>query len=176
MGFNPCCCLTLRTGAIIIGILEIIVSSIGILTAIVGGLGWSSMSENDTRVMFEEMKKKDPELRDYSVDTIMSILAVALVILLVWSLIHLFMGSALIHGIKRQRPSFLKVWMIYEGCEIVAVTLLYIFMISTNLFPDLFTILLTCLLQIYFIYVVYRLHVEMREQSSHLPKPRYERT
>ncbi|ODM90133.1 hypothetical protein Ocin01_16548 [Orchesella cincta] len=50
-----------------------------------------------------------------------------------------FMGSALIHGIKRQRPSFLKVWMIYEGCEIVAVTLLYIFLMSTNSFADLFT-------------------------------------
>ncbi|ODM95465.1 hypothetical protein Ocin01_11212 [Orchesella cincta] len=82
------------------------------------------------RNLSEEIQKEHPELSGGNVETTMSFLTH---VYSAWSCLvchQIIMGSMLIHGIRMERLSLLKVWMIYEGC---ALALSFILNISVAL-------------------------------------------
>ncbi|ODM97482.1 hypothetical protein Ocin01_09198 [Orchesella cincta] len=208
MAFNPCCCMTLKTGAFIIGILEIVFSAISLVgTSIaLGGIAFINSFDNGTLMknLSEEIQKEHPELSGGNVETTSKLHTTYIDGLNTKILNRTFIsytkhsvifdhvtrpGLGLVchpnhHGIyanswdqngKIVPPQSL------DDLRRLCLALSFILNISVacvksndNLLLDLPSSFLSALLEIYFIYVVYRLHVEIRDGSSHRPKPKYE--
>ncbi|CAL8118463.1 unnamed protein product [Orchesella dallaii] len=183
MASNPCCCMTLKTGGFVIAILEIVLGVLSLVATslTLGGIALIKSFDNGTILhnITEQIQKENPGLYGENIASAMSVLTTVLCLLVAYSVMEIIMGSVLVHGVRTERLGFLKGWMIYKVCGLALSLVLNISVAwlepkNQKGVTDILSTFVGLLLGIYFIYVIYRLYIEMRDGSVHRPKPKYE--
>ncbi|CAL8118469.1 unnamed protein product [Orchesella dallaii] len=174
MPSNPCCCMSSRTGATIIGILDIIISAIFIICVLLSFLAISS-SQSYPAVKEQLMErinelKGDPMYQDLQMDddTIIIVLYVILICGLVGSIVGLFLASILIHGIRTENTQLLKFHLI------IYATLFCISLVGAIGYLAMGEFLSTFIiygLSFYFLMVIYYAYLEVRDKVSQRQTP-----
>ncbi|CAL8118467.1 unnamed protein product [Orchesella dallaii] len=170
MALNPCCCMSSRTGATIIGIFQIILYA----TCIIGVLFCYSTVSRDLSVqaLKEQLTQvnnqfiDDPNYQDWKIEdeTFFNALYIFLICVLVGCIIGLFLASILIHGIRTENPQLLKFHLIIYS------TLFCISWVGAIAYLAMGQFLPTLAiygLGFYFLRVFYYAYLEVREKVSH---------
>ncbi|ODM95466.1 hypothetical protein Ocin01_11213 [Orchesella cincta] len=184
MTFNPCCCISSKTGATIIGVLQLIVSILGILYAGFSYVGTRYIEDLEDPVVKEHFMqelrigfKGHPYLESADEKTIFSILYIVQAGMLVGCIISLILVSFLIHGLRKERLRFIQVYLIVSGiCLALSVVAALandtVFAMSGS-FAGLFGFVLNA----YFLTVIYAAYVEIRNKllQDQNPAVKYEK-
>ncbi|CAG7719126.1 unnamed protein product [Allacma fusca] len=167
---NPCCCMSLRTGGMIIGVLEIILFALGFVTygGTVAGMAYAH-SLNSTALEHALNQTKitvgdsDPmQVTDYQgifvICTLMTVVC----------LVQLLVGIILVVGIKKESLTLLKTWM---GVKCLALMLSGAMMIVSmqHKFSDASSVItdfLTVMIGIYCFVVVFCLAQEYKKGGN----------
>ncbi|CAL8118477.1 unnamed protein product [Orchesella dallaii] len=180
MAFNPCCCMTSRTGGIIIGVLGIIGAILGLLTVAYKHASIAqvqSIEDPDSKNQMEqEIRKQYPGSESTGSEEFYSFVNMLLIYMLVTSSINLIIASLLIHGIRKERPALIIVYLIANSALFV---LSLVIMIANKavfaMIGNVFGLMSYCL-NLYFLFVVYVAYVETRNGvlERHNPAAAYE--
>ncbi|CAL8118479.1 unnamed protein product [Orchesella dallaii] len=180
MGFNPCCCLTLKTGGFVIGILQIVLGSIYLVLyscALAGFVSIKCLIDNGKFQQIVESLRDEYQgmMTTSHFEESVSLIIKLLILLVVLSVLSIVVASVLIHGIRMERLPLIKFWILCAVFDMVATLLLTVWMVQTENGPrqslDLFVCLFGSLVDFYFICVVYHLHEEIRNGSSGVSVP-----
>ncbi|CAL8118704.1 unnamed protein product [Orchesella dallaii] len=133
MAFNPCCCISAKTGATILGVLDIIVSVLGIFN-VLSNAGSISKAQSDPNLkvhltqQIRNAYKGYPGYETLDDEEILRTLYASLIRMLVVYIVNLFLSSILIHGILKENTKLLKVHLIICGalfCMSLVVEIFY---------------------------------------------------
>lgn len=109
---NPCCCMSVRTGALIVGILEIIGSCVFVLANILALAGVAVIAhESKKDPAFAEKNNITPE--DQKTFTVVAAIGTVVAVLI------LIVASLLVHGIVKTKSKLVLPWLIMAGVAIV---------------------------------------------------------
>jgi len=165
---NPCCFLSLRTGALLIGIVEIVLYGLGTLL-----YGFSlartlyAHSQNSTAVEVALQNaladETDPSLR-----TDVKGVFVILTLMTILSVVQVCVAIVLVVGVKKSSQTLLKAWI---GVKVLVIMFSLVILIVSllNNYSDLLSNAsdtISCLIGIYCILVVYAFAEELKKGGT----------
>ncbi|CAL8118481.1 unnamed protein product [Orchesella dallaii] len=166
MILNPCCCISSRTGATIIAVLEIIGDILIIYLTLAGVAHIESIEDPDLKD--NKKRKITQKFKTYlgfeneDAEKIFSLIIQFVIYLLVACIINLVLSLFLINGIRKDRPLLILTYLIVNGIHLALGIVAMIF--SETVFLMAFNAggVLGIILSIYFLVVVYVAYVETR--------------
>ncbi|ODM95462.1 hypothetical protein Ocin01_11214 [Orchesella cincta] len=188
MGFNPCCCISSKTGAKIIAYFDLAVAVLGILFfgfMYVSTIHIQNVEDPVVKEQFiRELRKGyegHPYLENADEETLFSTLKIQQLGLLVWLTISLVLVSVLIHGLRKERPRLIQVYLIVSGVGSALIFCVFIIggLVSDTIFAlsgSFISILLSVVVTVYTLAVVYAAYVEIRNKllQDQNPAVKYE--
>lgn len=172
MTLTGCCCFDLRTGAIIIGVLDLISSCNSILSIFKSFLNLDAIFAPDGPLQsYANESQCDPECMSH----IRKIVVIILAVLLVLYILSLTASSLLIHGIRKNKPGLITAYLVKVGFVLgllavgVLLSMILVFKSPGVVFILTLPLSLMFMLMAYFYMVVRDYKVQLLQQEGAMP-------
>ncbi|CAL8118475.1 unnamed protein product [Orchesella dallaii] len=181
MALKPCCCISSKTGAIILGTLGIIISVLGIVYVLFSYAGMSSIQSLQDPVLKEQLMqeirkafKANPEYEHLNDEAIFYMMFTYLSFVMVVCIVELVMSSILVHGVRKEHPRLLQIYLIYSAILFCLALVSTIFSAIMNMNMWMVYIWVTSISYVVYFYcvaVIYSAYVEVRNNVLQRQNP-----
>ncbi|XP_068085819.1 uncharacterized protein [Anabrus simplex] len=167
---EQCCCgCSLKTGSMVIGIVEAVLCGISLIMAIIASSAISILRDSPWE---ENINATKEEIEDFQ--SAMSALAILLIVVAVILAVQVVFAILLACGAGYEKPSLIKSWIIYSIVYFVVTVIMYIVIASIAFgnnqsgsgAQSLVSCILGSALKIYYIIVVRSYHLQLTRQGA----------
>merc|ERR1712212_1033 len=171
MGFprveKACLVFDLKTGTIILGVLNLILCIIGTIACLAVLVGYSVASDE----VFDAVVEQHPEVGDLDGDVseaIGIVVYVTVAIALAICVFYIIIASLLIHGARKGRPGFLTPWLVLTVISMLLQILEVISSLAFLEWGDVFGTLVALIIEAYLFSCVYSLKKQLEDEGGNM--------